>query len=153
MQWSTSNGKIFKNLSDREQAWVCVLHCSVLSDMHIPDTFVLIKKFQTKQLPSLKFCLKTASATIVYVTLEDIVKFRDRLLRTWEPTPFEKESVWCLGSFLCFVLDPDTKSKCLQVSEEGKLLLWVPCLKSGPTLSVAILKASFTSTIGLAFPH
>lgn len=103
--------------------------------------------------PSLKFCLKTASATIVYVPLEDIVKFRDRLTRTWEPNAFEKESAWWLGSFLCFVVDVDMKSKCLQLSEEGKLLLWIPCLKSGLTLSVAILKASFTSTRGLAFPH
>lgn len=153
MQLSTSNGKIFKNLSDREQAWVCVLNHLALSDMHIPGAFMLIKKFKTKQPPSLKSCLKTASATIVYVTLQDIVKFRDRLRRIWKPTPFEKESLWWLDSFLCFVLDLDTKSKRLQVSEDGKFLLQIPCLKSGLTLSGSILKASFTPAIGLAFPH
>lgn len=60
---------------------LCPAHF-VLSDMHILDALVLIKKFKTKQAPSLKSCLKIASATIVYVTLEDIAKFRDRLIRT-----------------------------------------------------------------------
>lgn len=102
------------------------------------------KSSKQNKTPSLKFWLHTAVTMIICVTQEDIVKFRDRWTRTQEPTPFEKESIWQLGSFLSFVLNPDSKSNCLQVSEECKIVWGTQHLKSAFTLSVQRLQVNLS---------